>query len=603
MRERLLRVFIAVLVLGTVVFCQACSSKAEETPEETEIISEVSESKDVTLAEAEPEEERPEEELDEAEPAEEDAEDEYVETDLEDSEGETEGNPFAGLSERDIAGYAYDRFNGNETTLFGYKASEGDYDPDMFPESFDLREYGVVTPVKDQTPWGTCWAFGTIAACETSILSEMDRTYEETGLDLSEKHLAYFARSYINDGSDQDSEGIHLEEGAVPYAGSFIYSSTSLLSSGIGVVNEADCPYVASDGTLDAASDWSVPDDIKFLQRYELEETFLLPETVLQDEDGNYLGLDQNAVYQIKEQLMLGRGVGISYLPDDDNLSFETFAQFNPNITGSTHSVCIVGWDDSFSSECFVTAPEGDGAWIVKNSWGEDWGNEGYFYLSYYDRTIRQMTTFDFNVEEAQNDYYMVDQYDYLQTSYSKCWFSDEPTGCANVFKAEEDERLRCVSFETVLPDTYVMYSVYLLDDSSDSPDSGEQVACEEIKVRYPGYHRVNIDADDIIIPEGAYYSVIIYQAVENEEGKAVYPVNCDAGDNKLSYDETVEEYGKSLTDEWSVGIVNPGESWLYVSEAGRWVDWSEVLDVIYEINPNKDYDNFPIKGYADPVK
>lgn len=66
------------------------------------------------------------------------------------------------------------------------------------PAKFDLRDPNgdgdrsdsVVTPVKMQNPWGTCWGFATIAACETSILSELGKTSAETGLDLSELQLA-----------------------------------------------------------------------------------------------------------------------------------------------------------------------------------------------------------------------------------------------------------------------------------------------------------------------------------------------------------------------------------------------------------------------------
>ncbi|NCB33440.1 MAG: hypothetical protein EOM64_06110 [Erysipelotrichia bacterium] len=47
------------------------------------------------------------------------------------------------------------------------------------PSSFDLRDQGVVSPIRSQGNWGTCWGFASIAACETSILSKLGLTQEE----------------------------------------------------------------------------------------------------------------------------------------------------------------------------------------------------------------------------------------------------------------------------------------------------------------------------------------------------------------------------------------------------------------------------------------
>lgn len=67
-----------------------------------------------------------------------------------------------------------------------------------------------MTPVKYQNPWGTCWAFGATGAAETSILSMLGKTYAETNLDLSEKHLVWFGTHPTTSYDRQVGEGLHL---------------------------------------------------------------------------------------------------------------------------------------------------------------------------------------------------------------------------------------------------------------------------------------------------------------------------------------------------------------------------------------------------------
>jgi hypothetical protein len=86
-------------------------------------------------------------------------------------------------------------------------------DAEPLPEKFDLRDYGVVTPVKNQSPWGSCWAFGAIAASETSILSELGLTYNDLQLDLSERQLAYFSGTPL-----PNAETMTQEPAAAPFA-------------------------------------------------------------------------------------------------------------------------------------------------------------------------------------------------------------------------------------------------------------------------------------------------------------------------------------------------------------------------------------------------
>lgn len=119
------------------------------------------------------------------------------------------------------------------------------------PSRYDMREDGIVTPVKLQYPWGTCWSFGTIAAAETSIFSSMDKTWEEYPLDLSELHAAWFAKRPIQavDDPGQAGEGIQSDEFEDPQVGEqqrlnsgLQYMVAALFSSGGGPVAESSYP-------------------------------------------------------------------------------------------------------------------------------------------------------------------------------------------------------------------------------------------------------------------------------------------------------------------------------------------------------------------------
>lgn len=139
-----------------------------------------------------------------------------------------------------------------------------DAESTSLPAKWDLREQGVVTPVKRQNPWGSCWSFGGIAAAETSILSMLGTTNEEwkaqhdgENFDLSEKHLVWFASTLITAETDthQAGEGLYVVD-YQKYKDTDIYKAqdaqynggvntliTNLFGNGIGPVYEKYFPY------------------------------------------------------------------------------------------------------------------------------------------------------------------------------------------------------------------------------------------------------------------------------------------------------------------------------------------------------------------------
>ncbi len=116
------------------------------------------------------------------------------------------------------------------------------------PSSFDQRDLGIVTPPKFQNPWGACWSFGGTAAAETAILTMLGTTWEESGLDLSEKHVTFFANNYIDENvwPSQAGEGFHIfdQRPNMEYAiGGSAYRFSQLFSSGVGPMTEEHYPY------------------------------------------------------------------------------------------------------------------------------------------------------------------------------------------------------------------------------------------------------------------------------------------------------------------------------------------------------------------------
>ncbi len=615
---------------------------------------------------------------------------------------------------------------GEVTDLYPELPASAAADTDSFPEKFDLRERGILTPVKSQSPWGTCWTFGTSAACETSLLSMLGLTADEyrekygVDMDISERHLAWFTAfplpevsaypegEYPYDAS-QAGEGTRFREGDFPLmiGGTYMLSASSL-AMGIGVVAESIAPYESNSPLPEGESDlqkgdWSLPEEYRFLQSFQLKNTNILPSPAGKDENGAYVYRPE-ANAAIKRELINGRGVAGAYLagsgqpekpkeerraeieeslvyydgltdeekdiligiqvedidpetlPDEllrklvrfrcmlfgygeetyviSELSHEDlalltktnqfglfqpdeirrnmaeaeerrvlffigedpviWAQYSAKPLQPTHATLIVGWDDTFPASSFPEGhrPPADGAWICKNSYGKDWGMDGYFYLSYYDQTLGSFQTFEFaNDEDLQKlTTFGILQHDYMPAEMITSTLYDTPVYAANVFAVGDKQNvLRYVSAMTGDANTRVTASVWLLNADAASPTDGKLLASVTDTFSYAGYHRMDLPAS-LLLPAGARIAITVLQRVP-------------AGD-KVKY-ALVNTSGQAQTSphaytRWYVGVVNPGES--YVSfEEGRWLDWRTVLDAVSGEGDRAciAYDNLPVKGYV----
>ncbi len=120
--------------------------------------------------------------------------------------------------------------------------------------------------------------------------------------------------------------------------------------------------------------------DVRWLTGYTEEWT---------DDDG----MRERFLIPIKQGVMEAGSVLTAMMMDEAHcFNAETAAYYDPGSSPSNHAVLIVGWDDGYPRDSFLTPPPGDGAWLVKNSWSEDWGRGGYFWISYYDLHVLRST-------------------------------------------------------------------------------------------------------------------------------------------------------------------------------------------------------------------
>jgi C1A family cysteine protease len=329
-----------------------------------------------------------------------------------------------------------------------------------YPVTYDLRTLGRVSPVKNQGSCGSCWAFASYGSLESTLLpGELP--------DLSENNL-------------KNTHGFD----PAPCAGGNADMSTAYLARWSGPAGEAADPYSAS-GT-------SSPAGLPSLEH--VQEVLYLPARASSLDNGNIKGAlrDSGAVY-----------TSIYWTSGAYNSSSRSYSY--SGTSPSNHAVTIVGWDDAYNRNRFSPPAPGDGAFIVKNSWGSSWGSGGYFQVSYYDSRIGGDNAV-FTAEDPGN-YDRIYQYDTLGWTRSVGLGSDT-AWFGNIFTAVSDESVEAVSFYTSQVNSSYQVTVYR-DPSSGPLNPSGPVSVVNGFIPAPGYHTMVLPGP-VQVLKGETFSAVV---------------------------------------------------------------------------------------------
>jgi len=325
------------------------------------------------------------------------------------------------------------------------------------PSAWDWRVNNGVTPVKDQSTCGSCWAFAAIGDFESTILVNSGTSYGLAEENLKECNYygygcgggnAWAATNYFT------RQGIVLEI-CDPYH----------------AYNTGVCKTTCS--KIKQVTGWRIlPDDVATIQHY---------------------------VYNY------GPCYTTMYASFPGFSSYDgSYVIYYTGIEATTHAVMIVGWDDS------MPHAGGTGAWICKNSWGTSWGENGFFYIAYDSARIGEGSCY----------YHSYKHYDYLEmlgTLYhydEGGWYSSAGFGSPNNqawglvrFTPTKDDCIHAVDFWAV--DDNMTATIYIYDDFDGTDVSNLLYGPHTVNCTLAGYYSEDLTTP-IWVKNGDKFIVVI---------------------------------------------------------------------------------------------
>ena len=420
---------------------------------------------------------------------------------------------------------------------------------------YNLREQKAVTKIKNQFRDGGCRSFAALGALESHIKLKTGKELDLSENNFENRHGFYFGTNNVRSGRNRNSD--------IPYLVNY------------GPILESDDPYIPMKGeggennyltqeqVNEAAKNPVIKDGVKQIMGFEFLKTVDTAKVSTSEDD---------ELLQIKEAITKNGGVVADmYMAHDGRKTFpytdekyynvdtkayyfdgndsDRASKYNPIETdgikyGANHAITIVGWDDDFSKDNFVTKPETDGAWIVRDAQSEAFGDKGYFYVSFKSVSMGENPYVFTDVIDYQYGIYQHDELAFTGYREGISFATDVKDVLFNRYKAEADSKIEKVGFYTTKKNAE--YEVYLVPNFSELEEKAEGIGGDEAEEFYKmiqeykvlegtaekaGYHTLNIPVDKIAnITKGKDFAL------------GIWTKNSDAEDPKHKYDMVIEK-------------------------------------------------------------
>ena len=357
-----------------------------------------------------------------------------------------------------------------------------------FPAQYDSRNYGFVTPVRNQGQTGTCWAHSTMAAIESY---ELANGISDSTVNYSESHLVWFALNPKDEsGQSNANDGTNLGADAYEYGGNRMDSAITLANTE-GINNDADYPLYPYDD-----------------EQYPFTESDRYTHSSGRGiKDAEFL----ETADEIKQAIISNGGVTTSfcYAQQFEKSVYESghryYSYYCDTAYQSNHAVTAVGWDDNYPASRFKTDPGSDGAWLIKDSWGTGSKDNGYFWISYADASLDEFTSFStLSLEENYKNYSYTG---ITPVQLLSC------TKYSNIYTSSGYELISTVGILNYTPEANYTVKIYK-NPGTTNPESGTLAGTATRYLKNTGYY--TFEFNDIPLNPSEKFAVVVSASSSN---------------------------------------------------------------------------------------